>query len=74
MNMHLSRKMALLDFEKCRPELCDGGICAAAQACPSKLLQQEAPYAMPVPEPSACRACGECVRACSQKAIRIISS
>ena len=72
--MNMTKKMALLDFEKCRPDGCDGGICAAAQACPSRLMKQEAPYETPMPEPFACRACGDCVRACPQKAIRIISS
>jgi translation initiation factor RLI1 len=68
------RKIALLDFNKCRPDSCEGGICAAARACPSGLLKQETPYSMPLPEPSACRACGDCVRACPQKALQIISS
>jgi heterodisulfide reductase subunit A-like polyferredoxin len=54
-------------------EVCASGICAAAQACPSKLLRQEVPYSVPLPEPSACRACGECVRACPQKAVQIVS-
>jgi translation initiation factor RLI1 len=67
------RKMALLDFNKCRPGACPGGVCAAAEVCPSRLLKQEAPYSMPETEPSACRACGECVRACPQKALQIIS-
>jgi translation initiation factor RLI1 len=68
------RKMALLDLNKCRPGACPGGICAAVRVCPSGLLKQEAAYAMPEPEPSSCRACGECVRACPLKAIQIISS
>jgi len=70
--MQMTKKMALLDFAKCRPESCDGGVCAAAQACPSRLMKQEAPYEAPMPEPFACRACGDCVRACPQQAIRII--
>lgn len=72
--MHMTRKLALLDYHKCRPGACEDGICAAAQVCPSKLLLQEVPYTMPVPEPSACRACGDCVRACPQKAIQLVSS
>jgi translation initiation factor RLI1 len=67
--MHMTRKMALLDFAKCRPENCEGGVCAASLVCPLKLLQQETPNSVPLPQPSACRACGDCVRACPQKAI-----
>ena len=71
--MHLARKMALLNFKKCRPEMCEGGVCAASLACSLKLLCQETPNSMPLPEPSACRACGDCVRACPQKAIQLVS-
>jgi heterodisulfide reductase subunit A-like polyferredoxin len=72
--MHMPRKMALLDYSKCIPGGCSEGVCVAALACPSRLLHQEAPYSIPMPEPSACRACGECVRACPQKAIQLVSS
>ena len=71
--MHMPRKMAMLDYTKCVPEKCTDGVCAAALTCPSKLLKQEEPFAIPMPEPSACRACGDCVRACPQKAIQIMS-
>jgi translation initiation factor RLI1 len=67
-------KMALLDFNKCQPEGCQGGICAAALACPSRLLKQDSPGSIPEPEPSFCRACGECVRACPRDAFRIIEA
>ncbi len=40
--MQMTRKLALLAYNKCRPETCEDGICAAAQACPSKLLKQAA--------------------------------
>ena len=72
--MHMTKKMALLDFNRCRPESCEGGVCAAARACPSRLMKQEEPYTPPMPEPFACRACGDCARACPQKAIQIISA
>lgn len=71
--MHMPRKMAMLDYTKCVPEKCPDGVCAASLACPSKLLKQEEPFTVPMPEPSACRACGDCVRACPQKAIQILS-
>jgi translation initiation factor RLI1 len=72
--MHMTRKLALIDYNKCQPVKCEKGVCLAELACPSNLLKQAAPYAIPEPEPFACRACGECTRACPQQAIRIVSS
>ena len=71
--MPMGRKMALLDFSACHPDTCPEGACAAAAACPSKLLKQEKPYETPIPEPFACRACGECVRACPNRAVSIVT-
>lgn len=64
-------KMAMIDFNKCRPELCEDGICKAALACERKLLTQEAPYEIPMTDPFLCRGCADCVRACPEKAILI---
>jgi translation initiation factor RLI1 len=64
-------KMALLHYDKCHPESCEGGICAAALACPRKVLKQEGTYEIPMPAPFLCRGCGDCVRACPEKAIEI---
>ena len=69
----MSGKMALVDFDKCRPEKCNGGLCAAAAACPRKLLKQEAPNEIPMTNPSLCRGCGDCARACPAKAIKIVT-
>ena len=69
----MSRKVALIDFQKCAPGNCENGICAAALACPSRLLKQEEAYSVPMTEPFACRACGDCTRACPLKAIQIVS-
>lgn len=32
----------MLDYNKCHPEKCDKGICAAVEACPVKVIKQEA--------------------------------
>ena len=69
--MLMARKMALVDYNKCHPEECDNGVCAAAQACTLNLLQQDAPYEMPMADPFSCRACGDCVRTCPLKAIKL---
>ena len=66
-------KMAVVDYRKCQPEECSGGVCLASQACTRKLMRQEAPYDAPMTNPSACAGCADCVRACPLKAIRILS-
>ena len=71
--MRMARKTALLDYNRCSPGECAGGICEAAQACLSRLLRQEEPYLVPMAEPSFCRACGDCIRACPQQAIQMVS-
>ena len=65
-------KMALVNYNKCHPEKCDGGVCAAALACSRKLMRQESPYDIPMTDPSICQGCGDCVRACPLKAIEIV--
>ncbi|MDP3880395.1 MAG: 4Fe-4S binding protein [Dehalococcoidales bacterium] len=67
----MTGKMALVDYKKCLPELCDSGTCAAVLACPHRLLKQEMPYEAPMPDPSVCRGCAKCVVACPLKAIQI---
>ena len=65
-------KMSLVNYEKCHPEECDGGVCVAVSACQHKLLKQEAPYEIPMTDPSVCQGCGDCVRACLLKAIEVV--
>ena len=64
-------KMAIIDFNKCLPGECEGGICKAAQACERKLLKQEAAYEIPMTDPFLCRGCADCARACPMNAIEI---
>ncbi len=65
-------KKALIVFDRCHPEQRDKGICLAAAACPRKLLKQEAPHEIPMPDPSICQGCGDCARACPLKAVQIV--
>ena len=65
-------KMALIQFDKCLPEMCENGVCAAVEACQHKLLKQEEPYDVPMTNPSLCKGCGDCARACPAKAITVV--
>lgn len=65
-------KVALVIYEKCRPSECPDGVCQAALVCRRKVLTQEKPYETPVPSPSVCASCSDCVRACPQQAIKIV--
>jgi len=71
--MHIAKKMALVDYNKCHPEECGDGVCAASEACTDNLLRQEAPYSAPMADPFSCRTCGDCVRACPLKAVQLAS-
>jgi len=64
-------KIALIDYDKCRPEYCDSGICRAVLACPRKLLKQELPYEAPMSHTSLCQGCAKCVVACTLKAVQL---
>ena len=65
----MPKARAMIDFGKCHPDKCEKGICIAVAACEYKLLKQEAPFGIPLPNPSLCRGCGKCALACPYKAI-----
>lgn len=69
----MAGRLALVDYSKCDPEKCEEGVCAAALACPRRLLSQEDRYEAPMTDPSPCRGCGDCVRSCPLKAIEVVS-
>jgi translation initiation factor RLI1 len=67
-------KMAIVDFNKCKPDRCsDNGLCPAVKACPRKLLKQDSPHEPPMMNPAICRGCTDCARACPLKAIKIVN-
>ena len=55
----MAARSALIDFNKCKPETCENGICKAAQACRYKLLSQENIYDVPMAFTDVCRGCGD---------------
>jgi translation initiation factor RLI1 len=61
-----------IDYQKCRPEKCGKGTCAAVIECPINLWKQEAPFDLPYVTPGFCQDCGICVEACPLKAIRML--
>ena len=64
-------KAALVDYNRCRPDQCEGGVCKAAQVCRYRLLKQEKTGEIPMADPFICRGCGDCVRACPLRAIEV---
>jgi translation initiation factor RLI1 len=63
----MGRKTALVDYNLCQPAKCEA--CSAAEVCNRRLLVQESPSTPPLTDPSVCRGCGDCVRACPLKAV-----
>jgi translation initiation factor RLI1 len=64
--------VAIIDYQKCHPDRCDSGVCAAMLECPNKVMTQEAPYDFPFSSPSHfCRGCAKCTQACPFEAIHM---
>lgn len=69
----MPKRIAVVDYSKCRPEGCDQGVCAAAMQCEYGNLAQEDIYEAPEVNPAKwCRGCAKCVQACPLKAIRMM--
>lgn len=69
----MPKKTVAIDYQACKPETCEDGICKAAEVCEKKLLTQEAPYEMPdVKAPALCLSCALCVTVCPHNAVRVM--
>jgi translation initiation factor RLI1 len=67
----MPKKTAIIDYEKCKPALCEKGICAAVLVCDRGVLTQEKPDEKPDP-PLLCVGCGICTQACLNGAVILI--
>jgi translation initiation factor RLI1 len=67
----MSKKIAVVNYQKCKPEDCKGGVCTATIACKRKSLLQEIPFEMP-DSPMICVGCGDCVQACPLEAVIMV--
>jgi len=65
-------KTALLDYNKCKPDECEGGVCRATLKCPLHLIKQEEPYGTPMADPFSCKGCGTCVVSCPVRAFAVV--
>jgi translation initiation factor RLI1 len=68
----MAKQIALINYDRCTPLLCDGGVCNAVQECPHGHLIQEAAYEAPEPKPGPCVGCGICVQTCPSGAVIMV--
>ncbi|MGM0366234.1 MAG: hypothetical protein ACQEP5_06810 [Actinomycetota bacterium] len=62
------KKIAIIDYEKCRPGECESG-CLAAKACKRRSLKQE-DCGQPPFNMGLCSGCFSCVNSCPLEAIQ----
>ena len=69
----MPKKVPVVDYNVCKPDECDNGICTAALECEYGSLVQNGPYETPEINPAKwCHSCAKCVQACPLKAIRMM--
>jgi MinD superfamily P-loop ATPase len=70
-DLNVSSPIVSVDYHKCRPDTCNGGICAAIASCPLNLIIQEDKYGYPMTGPFPCKGCAKCAAACPLEAITV---
>jgi Fe-S-cluster-containing hydrogenase component 2 len=69
----MPKPKAVIDYQECFPENCSEGICQAAFACERRVIWQEEAHQPPIIFSEKCLSCRDCLVACPQQAIRIVS-
>ena len=64
---------ALLDPDRCNPDLCPEGVCSVRRLCAVRAIYQDEPHERPLLDWSRCRACSKCVDNCPAKAIKLVN-
>ena len=69
----MPKRIAIIDYGKCRPQSCSVDRCQALLACPrpDEILVQEVPGDYPYVMQDLCRGCGDCARACPLEAVHM---
>ncbi len=62
---------AVIDADRCQPDACPGGRCAARGVCPTRAILQLEPHEPPAADPQRCRGCAKCPAACPRRAIQL---
>jgi translation initiation factor RLI1 len=60
----MPKQIAVVNYDRCRPLVCEDGVCVAVRSCPRGLLFQETVFELPEPHPGVCVGCGICAQAC----------
>ncbi|MEW8959642.1 MAG: ferredoxin [Moorella sp. (in: firmicutes)] len=61
-----------IDRDKCRPERCESGVCAATSSCTWKALEQSRPFVPPSVDTNSCLGCFRCTLFCPHQAISVL--
>ncbi|MCK5562013.1 MAG: 4Fe-4S binding protein [Thermoplasmata archaeon] len=67
------QKWVEVDYNLCNPQECDSaeGRCIASRTCKYSILEQEAPYEVPMHlSREQCKGCEDCTKSCPLNAIR----
>ena len=68
----MPKPKAMIDYSRCRPEECNGGVCVAVAECSLRVLKQDTPREAPYALQDFCVGCSKRRIACPFEAIKMI--